>query len=40
MLAEGIERLGRVIRTLRDEQDGGSGISMQPATEGSAKDFW
>lgn len=40
MLAEGIERLGRVIRTLRDEQGGGSQAAMQPATEASAKDFW
>jgi hypothetical protein len=44
VLAEGIERLARVIRTLqREQQDGGAQSaqsSMQHVTEGSAKDFW
>jgi hypothetical protein len=40
MLAEGIERLAHVIRTLQDEQAWNIQLSMQPATETSAKDFW
>ncbi|KAJ4288541.1 Valine--pyruvate aminotransferase [Kalmusia sp. IMI 367209] len=41
VLAEGIERLARVIRTLQNEQqDGGAQPPMQHATEDSAKNFW
>ena len=44
LLAEGIERLARVIRTLQSEQqDGGAqatGRPMRHVTEASAKDFW
>lgn len=44
VLAEGISRLARVIRTLQSEQqDGGAQaaqLSMRSAGEASAKDFW
>ena len=46
VLAEGIERLARVIRTLQREQQDGvaqsapSSMPMQHATEASAKNFW
>jgi len=43
MLAEGIGRLGRVIRTILDEQ-GGSGqpgpMTPRDGTESHAKEFW
>lgn len=38
-LAEGIERLARVIRSLQNEPETGNQ-AMQPATESGAKDFW
>ncbi|KAF1950094.1 PLP-dependent transferase [Byssothecium circinans] len=40
MLAEGIQRLGRVIRTLRDEHQRGSRQATRQASESSAQDFW
>lgn len=44
VLAEGIERLARVIRTLQNEQqDGGAQSaqsSLQHATKASAEEFW
>jgi len=41
MLAEGIERLAHVIRAFqKDEQNWKIRLSVQPATENSAKDFW
>ncbi|KAF2735695.1 PLP-dependent transferase [Polyplosphaeria fusca] len=40
-LAEGIQRLGRVIRSLQDEDGMDSVPAMQPAASGEgAKDFW
>ncbi|KAF2266469.1 PLP-dependent transferase [Lojkania enalia] len=39
-LVEGIERLAKVIRALKDELEGSSGQTMQPATGEGEKDFW
>jgi hypothetical protein len=40
MLAEGIERLALVIRSMQDEGEAGNQTAQPTATEEGAKDFW